>query len=341
MPPTVGSPTARVAEAGFEKPVLFERHAVGGEYGAGFDTVGAGTVETVFTATDGSKKVIDKREIKDKENAVVTYHNPVDNVRDLAEIFFTRCLEAKVVPYVVTKKTVFKWQEGFWLAMKEVFDRKYKEAFIKAGLLDGCGHELQHLISDAATMQIIRWTGGGFGMAAHNYDGDMLTDEIAQIHRSPGFITSNLVGKAPDGSLIKEFEASHGTVTDMWNAHLAGERDVAEPPRARLRRSSGPCSTRSPSTRVLPISTTSCPRSASASPPYPPHHPLPQHASRGGVGRAQVHPPGVCQQPRHARPLGALGPHHRGVRQRPALPAAPPRSPACCVLVFSEPPPRA
>ena len=48
-----------------------------------------------------------------------------------------------------------------------------------AGLIpDG---KLQHLISDAATMQIIRWTKGGWGMAAHNYDGDMLTDEIAQV----------------------------------------------------------------------------------------------------------------------------------------------------------------
>ena len=37
------------------------------------------------------------------------------------------------------------------------------------------------LFSDAATMQIIRWTKGGFGMAAHNYDGDMLTDEVAQV----------------------------------------------------------------------------------------------------------------------------------------------------------------
>jgi hypothetical protein len=52
-------------------------------------------------------------------------------------------------------------------------------------------------------MQIIRWTKGGFGMAAHNYDGDMLTDEVAQVHRSPGFITSNLIGKNDDGSLIK------------------------------------------------------------------------------------------------------------------------------------------
>ena len=73
--------------------------------------------------------------------------------------------------------------------LTQVFDKEYKTKFAKAGLLDQCGGNLQHLISDAATMQIIRWTGGGFGMAAHNYDGDMLTDEIAQIHRSPGFIT--------------------------------------------------------------------------------------------------------------------------------------------------------
>ena len=79
-------------------------------------------------------------------------------------------------------------------------------------------------------MQLIRWTDGGFGMAAHNYDGDMLTDQIAQVHRSPGFITSNLVGRSDDGStLIKEFEASHGTVTDLWHDHLAGKETSLNP----------------------------------------------------------------------------------------------------------------
>jgi isocitrate dehydrogenase len=78
-------------------------------------------------------------------------------------------------------------------------------------------------------MQLIRWTDGGFGMAAHNYDGDMLTDQIAQVHRSPGFITSNLVGKNDDGSLIKEFEASHGTVSDLWHDHLAGKETSLNP----------------------------------------------------------------------------------------------------------------
>jgi len=54
-------------------------------------------------------------------------------------------------------------------------------------------------------MQIIRWLNGNFGMAAHPYDGDMLADEVAQVHRSPKFITSNLIGKTEDGRLIKEF----------------------------------------------------------------------------------------------------------------------------------------
>jgi isocitrate dehydrogenase len=102
-----------------------------------------------------------------------------------------------------------------------------RQKYIDTGLVpDG---KLVHFISDAATMQIIRWTKGGFGMAAHNYDGDMLTDEIAQVHRSPGFITSNLIGKREDGTVIKEFEASHGTVADLWDAHLAGKETSMNP----------------------------------------------------------------------------------------------------------------
>jgi len=213
---------------GFKNPVLFERHAVGGEYGAGWKEVGAGQLLTTFIPKDGSAPyVVDSRELEDECNVAVVYHNPYDNVPDLAHIFFKRCLEQRVVPYVVTKKTVFKWQEFFWLKMKTVFDEHYKQEFLAAGLLpDG---ELPHLISDAATMQIIRWNDGNFGMAAHNYDGDMLTDEVAQVHRSPGFITSNLIGKTEDGRLIKEFEASHGTVTDLWHAHLRGEETSLNP----------------------------------------------------------------------------------------------------------------
>ena len=67
-------------ELGYKRPVLFERHAVGGEYGAGFKEVGAGKLVTQFFPADGSGTVqVDERELKDSFNAVVTYHNPLDN----------------------------------------------------------------------------------------------------------------------------------------------------------------------------------------------------------------------------------------------------------------------
>lgn len=217
-------------DLGFKEQVILERHAVGGEYSAGWANCGPGHVKTKFYPADGGDVVlVDERTLVDEGNCVVTYHNPLDNVVELAHHFFQRCLDLGLVPYIVTKKTVFKWQEGFWQRCLNVFNESYKAQFEEAGLLKDCGGELQHLISDAATMQVLRWTKGGFGMACHNYDGDVLSDEVAEIHRSPGFITSNLIGRREDGVMIKEFEASHGTVADMWEAHLRGEETSLNP----------------------------------------------------------------------------------------------------------------
>jgi len=216
-------------ELGYKNQVIFDRHAVGGEYGAGYKIVGKGKVTTTFTPEQGEPVIVDHRCLKDNTNAVVFYHNPYDNVVDLARHFFTRCFDAKVTPYVVTKKTVFKWQEPFWQSMKEIFDAEFKQQFKQAGLLVATRGELAHLLSDVATMRLVRWTDGNFGMVSHNYDGDVLTDEIAQVHKSPGFLSSVLNGRREDGTIIKEFEASHGTVTDMWEAHQRGEETSLNP----------------------------------------------------------------------------------------------------------------
>tara|TARA_B100001093_G_scaffold496560_1_gene542385 strand:+ start:513 stop:1724 length:1212 start_codon:yes stop_codon:yes gene_type:complete len=214
---------------GYENPVFFERHAIGGEYGAGWKILGPGIVKTLhFEPNQLTPTVIDERTLTNETNAVVSYHNPLDNVEDLAFHFFSRCLEANIIPYVITKKTVFKWQEPFWKKMKDIFDTHYKDKYVSKGIINQ-QDELTHIISDAATMKMIQWKKGGFGMVAHNYDADMLTDEMAQIHRSPGFITSNLIGKSPSGKILKQFEASHGTVTDMWIQHLRGEETSLNP----------------------------------------------------------------------------------------------------------------
>ncbi len=215
-------------ELGYKKPVLFDRQAVGGEYGGGYGFVGVGKSVTTFYPEDGSEPVIiDERELKSPENSVVTYHNPLTEVNQLAHHFFARALEAKVTPYICTKKTVFKWQEPFWQIHKDVFDTDYKQKFREAGLLPQ--GELQHVISDAACMKLIAWKDGGYAMVAHNYDGDMLTDLMSQVHKSPGFISSILNGVADDGSEIKEFEASHGTVSDMYRRHKQGTETSLNP----------------------------------------------------------------------------------------------------------------
>ena len=113
--------------------------------------------------------------------------------------------------------------------MKEVYDSRFRDLFLQAGIPSSPSGDLQHYLSDVATMQLIRWTEGGFGMCALNYDGDILTDELAQIHRSPGFLSSVLNGVREDGTIIKEFEASHGTVTDMWDDHVQGKETSLNP----------------------------------------------------------------------------------------------------------------
>eukprot|EP00493_Phyllostaurus_siculus_P017270 UN17533 len=54
-------------ELGYKNLVLFERHAVGGEYEAGFGNVGKGSMTTVYTPDDlGPAQIIDHRRLDDE-----------------------------------------------------------------------------------------------------------------------------------------------------------------------------------------------------------------------------------------------------------------------------------
>lgn len=96
-------------ELGYKKPVFFERHAVGGEYGAGYSAVGQGTLLTTYLPKEEGAPpfVVDKRDLSDDQNVVVVYHNPYDNVESLAHLFFQRCLDSDITPYVGT--CIFRW----------------------------------------------------------------------------------------------------------------------------------------------------------------------------------------------------------------------------------------
>ena len=56
--------------------MLFDRHAVGGEYGAGWRSVGEGRLVTTFFPEDGSSPIIcDDRVLKGNHNNNNTIYN--------------------------------------------------------------------------------------------------------------------------------------------------------------------------------------------------------------------------------------------------------------------------
>lgn len=78
----------------YKNKCLFDRHAVGGEYGASYKMVGPGKLSLSFEdmGTNSTLK-IDERVLTDRVSAVVVYDNPYDNVHQMAHHFFSRCLE--------------------------------------------------------------------------------------------------------------------------------------------------------------------------------------------------------------------------------------------------------
>jgi len=72
---------------------------------------------------------------------------------------------------------------------------------------------------------LVKWT-GGFLWACKNYDGDVMSDLVAQGFGSLGLMTSVL--QSPDGKII-ETEAAHGTVTSHYRQHQLGLNTSTNP----------------------------------------------------------------------------------------------------------------
>ena len=72
---------------------------------------------------------------------------------------------------------------------------------------------------------MMKWS-GGFIWACKNYDGDVMSDLVAQGYGSLGLMTSVL--QSPDGKIL-ETEAAHGTVTSHYRQHQNGLETSTNP----------------------------------------------------------------------------------------------------------------
>ena len=195
------------------KPITLARHAYGDVYkGTEMKIPGAGKVELVYTAADGTET----RELVhefDGPGIVQGVHNVEKSIRSFAHSCFKYALDTKQDLWFATKDTISKkYDHTFKDIFQEIYDADYAEAFEAAGL------EYFYTLIDDAVARVMK-SEGGYIWACKNYDGDVMSDMVSSAFGSLAMMTSVLV--SPEG--YYEYEAAHGTVQRHYYKHLKGE----------------------------------------------------------------------------------------------------------------------
>lgn len=195
------------------KPITLARHAYGDVYkGTEMKVPGAGKVELVYTAADGTET----RELVHEfegPGIVQGVHNIEKSIRSFAHSCFKYALDTKQDLWFATKDTISKkYDHTFKDIFQEIYDADYAEAFEAAGL------EYFYTLIDDAVARVMK-SEGGYIWACKNYDGDVMSDMVSSAFGSLAMMTSVLV--SPEG--YYEYEAAHGTVQRHYYKYLAGE----------------------------------------------------------------------------------------------------------------------
>ena len=171
--------------------------------------------------SDDKKTLIEKEVCKFNSSGVgLSYFNNNKSIEDFAYSCFNFGLDRKMPVYLSTKNTILQsYDETFKEIFERVYNDKYKLKFEKSGIF------YQHRLIDDMIACLVKWT-GGFLWACKNYDGDVISDLVAQGFGSLGLMTSVL--QSPDGKII-ETEAAHGTVTSHFRQHQNGLETSTNP----------------------------------------------------------------------------------------------------------------
>lgn len=197
----------------WKKPITIARHAYGDVYkGSEMKIPGAGKVELLYTAEDGSQTKELVHEF-DGPGIVQGMHNINKSIESFARSCFSYALDTKQDLWFATKDTISKkYDHTFKDIFQEIFDAEYADQFKEAGI------EYFYTLIDDAVARVMK-SEGGYIWACKNYDGDVMSDMVSSAFGSLAMMTSVLV--SPDG--YYEYEAAHGTVQRHYYKHLKGE----------------------------------------------------------------------------------------------------------------------
>ncbi|MBE5981876.1 MAG: NADP-dependent isocitrate dehydrogenase [Paenibacillaceae bacterium] len=196
----------------WKKPITIARHAYGDVYkGSEMKIPGAGKVELVYTAADGTEV---RELVHNFESAGIVQgmHNINNSIESFARSCFNYALDTKQDLWFATKDTISKkYDHTFKDIFQDIFDAEYEDRFKEAGI------EYFYTLIDDAVARVMK-SEGGYIWACKNYDGDVMSDMVSSAFGSLAMMTSVLV--SPDGDF--EYEAAHGTVQRHYYQHLKG-----------------------------------------------------------------------------------------------------------------------
>jgi len=205
----------------WNKPIIVARHAFGDQYKAGeFHFKGKGSLRLLFVPEDGGPTIV-KEVFKSTGNGVaMATYNTDESIAGFARACLTYGLARRYPVYLSTKNTILKIYDGrFKTIFREIFDAEFAKRFKAAGLT------YEHRLIDDMVASSMKWS-GGYLWACKNYDGDVMSDLVAQGYGSLGLMTSVLM--SPDGRAF-EAEAAHGTVTRHFRDYQAGRKTSTNP----------------------------------------------------------------------------------------------------------------
>ena len=197
----------------WKKPITVARHAFGDIYRDQELVVQRpGKVELVYTPSDGS--AAQRLVVNDFSGGGVAMgmFNTDASIRSFAKACFTYALGERMNIWFGTKDTISKkYHARFRVLFQEEADARKAD-------LEAAGITYSYFLIDDAVAQTLK-NEGGYLWACMNYDGDVMSDMVAEGFGSLGLMTSVLVN--PDGKY--EYEAAHGTVTRHFRRHERGE----------------------------------------------------------------------------------------------------------------------
>ena len=207
--------------SGWTHPITIGRHAHADQYKSqNFKIEKPGKLTITFTPQDGSD--VQERIIHDFDGRGVAMgiFNTDESIKDFARSSFKYALNKGWPLYFSTKNTILKAYDGqFKDLFEEVFNSEgFKNSFEKAGI------SYEHRLIDDMVAFALK-SSGKYVWACKNYDGDVMSDMVAQGFGSLGLMTSTLL--APSGNVLTE--AAHGTVTRHFRQHQDGKDTYTNP----------------------------------------------------------------------------------------------------------------